>query len=66
MTLDELTKIADRLTKGIRPNKEEIEELIALAREQLALGRRVDVLERDVARIERRLAVSDKLVVNRA
>jgi hypothetical protein len=37
MTIDELNAIAARLAKGIRPNKEEVEVLITLARERLEI-----------------------------
>jgi hypothetical protein len=50
MTLDDLDKISERLAKNIRRNKEEVEELIALARLQLAPPRPFDEWRKDIER----------------
>jgi hypothetical protein len=71
MTLDELDKIADRLARNVHPNKDEVEELIALARERFerkpsppyweSAEALRDEIKRCIDRIERRLELSDKV-----
>jgi hypothetical protein len=61
MTLDELNQIAARLAKSIRPNKEEVEELIALARERLTRIQRADMLYEEVMRrVDARMKMYEK------
>jgi hypothetical protein len=64
VNIDELNKISERLAKGIRPNKEEVEDLIALARAQLQRShdrRWVDEIAAEIKqRVERNMEALSK------